>query len=381
MEGRVQIDRFAVKNFRSIKECDVELAPLTVFIGPNASGKTSFVDALLFLATGLREPLQKALSQRGGAEGILRQPVARPGVVGFDLHLSSSGGFSAEFQLDLRISDRWTVSIQREMCRINEPDGVAHYYLVEEGSVSGSAPVFPPASADRIFLTNASGLPQFRSLYDFLAGLEYVEPSTPGMRQALEALRRFDSSSDAGRSMAARFRDLGRNHLERFEIVQQYLRSISPRFDRIDVEVLAARQLLLRFVERSESGVPEPFYLWQASAGLVSSSEILLSLFEPSISGGPASPVIIEEPEALLHPGAIQVMRDAFVEASRSRQVLVTTHSPDLLDDPSIPAEWIRSVRRDEEGTHIDSLDAATKSVIRDHLFTPGQLLRQGALV
>ena len=124
-----------------------------------------------------------------------------------------------------------------------------------------------------------------------------------------------------------------------------------------------------------------PFYLSQASAGLVNSAEILLELFELPGEGKPASPVIIEEPEALLHPGAIQVIRDSFLEASRTRQVLVTTHSPDLLDDPAVPAEWIRTVHRDQTGTHIDVLDSATKSVIRDQLYTAGQLLRQGGLI
>lgn len=124
-----------------------------------------------------------------------------------------------------------------------------------------------------------------------------------------------------------------------------------------------------------------PFYLSQASAGLVNSAEILLELFEPRGEGKPVSAVIIEEPEALLHPGAIQVIRDSFLEASRIRQVLVTTHSPDLLDDPAIPVEWIRTVYRDEAGTHIDVLDPGTKSVIRDRLYTAGQLLRQGGLL
>ena len=119
------------------------------------------------------------------------------------------------------------------------------------------------------------------------------------------------------------------------------------------------------------------FYATQASAGLLNAAEILLELFDLSSS----SPVIIEEPEALLHPGAIHVMRDAFLEASKIRQVLVTTHSPDLLDDDSVPAEWIRTVYRDETGTHIQALDDGTKSVIRDHLYTPGQLLRQGGLI
>jgi predicted ATPase len=106
-----------------------------------------------------------------------------------------------------------------------------------------------------------------------------------------------------------------------------------------------------------------------------------LELFELPGEGKPAFAVIIEEPEALLHPGAIQVIRDSFIEASRTRQILVTTHSPDLLDDPAVPAEWIRAVYRDEAGTHIDGLDPGTRSVIQDQLYTPGQLLRQGGLI
>jgi predicted ATPase len=180
--------------------------------------------------------------------------------------------------------------------------------------------------------------------------------------------------------LAARFLSLGKNRPDRLEIIQQYLRAIAPPFDRIDV-VESNDTLWLGFVEKSHSGASMPFYLSQTSAGLVNSAEILLELFEPPDAGRPASPVIIEEPEAFLHPGAIQVIRDSFVEASRIRQVLITTHSPDLLDDPGVPAEWIRVVHRDEGGTRIDVLDSATKSVIRDQLYTPGQLLRQGGLI
>jgi hypothetical protein len=139
--------------------------------------------------------------------------------------------------------------------------------------------------------------------------------------------------------------------------------------------------LWLRLFETTGSGTTVPFYVGQASAGLVSSAETLLEIFEVPGKDSPASTVIVEEPEAFLHPGAIQVIRDAFVEASRSRQVLVTTHSPDLLDDPVIRPEWIRVVYRGEQGTRVDVLDPATKSLITDRLYTPGELLRQGGLV
>jgi predicted ATPase len=383
MQDRVQIDRVALRNFRSIQECDVELSPLTFFIGANASGKTSFVDAILFVASALTSSLEKAVSRRGGIYSILHHPVTLPMSAQFDFYLSSSIGLRCEFHLELRIIEGGLVSVAREECRIENPGNEQHYYLVEDGSVRGSAAVFPAVSVDRIFLSNASGLPEFRLLFDFLAGLGSTEPQTPGVHEALQFLnrmtRRLDPQAEAT-GLAARFHNLSRSQPARLEIIQQYLRAIAPPFDRVEV-IESNDTLWLRFIEKSHSGKAMPFYLSQASAGLVNSAEILLELFELPGEGKPASAVIIEEPEALLHPGAVQVIRDSFLEASRTRQVLVTTHSPDLLDDASVPAEWIRIVYRNETGTHIDPLSPGTKSVIRDKLYTAGQLLRQGGLV
>jgi hypothetical protein len=109
---------------------------------------------------------------------------------------------------------------------------------------------------------------------------------------------------------------------------------IAHPFSRIDV-VDGNNSLRLQFIEQPQSGSPVPFFIPQTSAGLVNAAEILLELFELPADGTSASPVIIEEPEALLGPGAIRVMRGAFMEASRTRQILIATHSPDLLDDPS----------------------------------------------
>ena len=371
MEGRIQIDRFAVKNFRSIKECDVKLRPLTFFIGSNASGKTSFVDAIQFVASALRGSLQKAMDERNGASSILRQPISLPTTVEFSVDLSSAAGFHCRFRLVLRIVEDWSVSVEREECRVRDALGAEHHYSVVNGVVSGSAAVFPSVSVDRVFLSNASGLPEFRLPFEYLANLRIAEPSMPGLQIAM------DRSNPEG--LTVRFRNLRKHWPDRLEIIHEYLRAIAPQFDRIDVLEVNKIQLL-RFIEKSLDGEPRFFALWQVSAGLVSAAKALLELFEPSREALPESPVIIEEPEAFLHPGAIHVMRDAFLEASKIRQVLVTTHSPDLLDDPAVPANSIRVVDRDEEGTHVNVLDPATESIIQDQLSTPGQLLRRGGL-
>jgi hypothetical protein len=81
-----------------------------------------------------------------------------------------------------------------------------------------------------------------------------------------------------------------------------------------------------------------------------------------------------------LHPGAAGVLRDGLKTASRQVQVLVTSHSPDLLDDKSISDQNILAVANRNGDTWIGPVDAAGRSVIQDNLFTAGELLRLNQL-
>jgi hypothetical protein len=67
---------------------------------------------------------------------------------------------------------------------------------------------------------------------------------------------------------------------------------------------------------------------------------------------------------------------DALRDASVQAQVLVTTHSPDLLDQVEMDRESLLAVMSQDGITHIAPLDDASLEVIRDSLFTPGELLR-----
>ncbi len=67
-------------------------------------------------------------------------------------------------------------------------------------------------------------------------------------------------------------------------------------------------------------------------------------------------------------------------EGSQHCQILVTSHSPDLLDNSDIPTESLLAVDNQDGLTRIGSLDEAGRSLLRDKLFTPGELLRQNQL-
>jgi predicted ATPase len=374
MQPYIRIEGVLVENFRSILRAEVRLSPMTFFVGPNGSGKTSFIDALFFVRDSLRHSPEKAAKDRYGIYSFLHAPVQLPCISRFAFELSSISGFSGFYSVDIETQSAGSMVIAKEECRVSHPDATRHNYAVENGAVTGSAAVFPAVSADRLYLVNASGLPEFRPIYDFFSGMATTEPSPRGLYVLADNI-----SAKSDTRFTTRFQRLVQQHPDRAQVVRDYLRAIAPPFDRFDVVEVNDRTWL-RFIEKYEGEDSNEFFIPQVSAGLLHAAEMLLYLFEPPKEGCAASLVAIEEPEALLHPGAIRVLRDAFLEASELRQILITSHSPDLIDDPSIPADWIRSVYRTESGTHIEPLDSATQSILRDHLFTAGELLRQGGL-
>jgi predicted ATPase len=113
------------------------------------------------------------------------------------------------------------------------------------------------------------------------------------------------------------------------------------------------------------------------SDGTLRAFGVLIALFQSSNSQAHRVPLVgIEEPEIALHPAAAGVLRDSLRDASRKTQVIVTSHSPDLLDDREIPDEWIMPVVAEQGVTTIGPLDEAGRCAIKERLYTAGELLR-----
>ena len=84
----------------------------------------------------------------------------------------------------------------------------------------------------------------------------------------------------------------------------------------------------------------------------------------------------IEEPEIALHPAAAGVLLDALRDAAYKRQVIITTHSPDLLDNKHLDVDSILAVESHDGNSIVAPVDKVGKSVLRDRLCTAGEFLR-----
>jgi predicted ATPase len=113
------------------------------------------------------------------------------------------------------------------------------------------------------------------------------------------------------------------------------------------------------------------------SDGTLRALGVLIALFQAGNGGAARVPLIgIEEPEVALHPAALGALLDSLREASESKQILITSHSADLLDSKEITPDELLSVVADKGVTKIAPLDEAGRTLLRKHLYTPGELLR-----
>jgi predicted ATPase len=112
----------------------------------------------------------------------------------------------------------------------------------------------------------------------------------------------------------------------------------------------------------------------QESDGTLRTLGLLVALYQD-----PTPPfVTIEEPELTIHPGALSVLADVIMETSLRSSVLVTTHSPELLD--RLPIDCIRSVDAEDGATRVGAVAEHQKTAVAKGLFSPGELHRMEGL-
>ncbi|MCZ0937036.1 MAG: ATP-binding protein, partial [Caldilineaceae bacterium] len=106
----------------------------------------------------------------------------------------------------------------------------------------------------------------------------------------------------------------------------------------------------------------------------------VLGLLAAVFQRPPPSLLVIEEPEATIHPGALGPVLDVLRHAGRSMQVVVTTHSPDILDADWIEDWHIRIAQWEAGRTGIRSVSPMVRQALNKHLMGAGELLRANAL-
>ena len=372
------ISKVTLRNYKSIASCQVKLRPLTFLVGPNGSGKSNFLDGIRFVADALRTSLDHALRDRGAIKEVRRRSGGHPNHFAIRLDFTLNSGSIGHYSFKIGAKPSGGFEVQNEECKLTMGGALGEsWFHVKSGEVVSSAKVLPPVISDRLFLVAASGLPEFRPVYDALSRMSFYNLNPREIANM--------QKPDAGELLARE----GWNSASVFDRLPEstkatiagYLGRIVTGIAGVDAKVLGSQEILEFRQNVKGQKHPWRFLASSMSDGTLRAFGILLALFQGQGRNGETPPLVgLEEPEVALHPAAAGVLLGALREASAISQIVVTSHSPDLLDDSDISDESILAVENRDGVTVIGQVDEAGRSVLREKLFTPGELLRQNQL-
>lgn len=370
------IQQVQIRNYKSIAQIAVNLEPFTVFVGPNGAGKSNFIDALAFVQECLSGSIELAFKNRGGIAAVRRSSAGHPTHITIRLVLNLPDDLFADYSFEIAAKPKEKFSVARERCVIGKLVSESRSFEIQDGKFTTAIPgIRPKLVPDRLALIAASGTDEFRPVYDFLTSMRFYS-IVPGRLRELQEPDAGDFLKRDGSNAAAVLKRLQEEAQDgRYDRVCRLLSRVVAGIEKVEYRAIGQKETL-QFKQDVGLEHPWTFNALNMSDGTLRVLGLLLAVYQP----GPYSVVAIEEPEATVNPAVAEVVVEVFMDAANEQQVLLTSHSPDILDYKELTDTQIRVVTMKRGRTLIAPVSQAGRDAIRERLYTPGELLRSGEL-
>ena len=380
--------RVQIRGYKSIAFCDVTLEPLTILVGRNASGKSNFLDALAFLRDVLAKGTVEAVNLHRGRNAIL-SPQVEGNTTSISIETDYENPitrtpFRAEYEISVELPDRNKPVVACESARIlNRTEGSTVGFdregeRVEWVGFDDRPPPLDWCPSDRLMLGMYGNTP-FLELNLALHELGIYSFSPEAIRE-LQRPTRGIQLEKTGRNLASVIASIQEEDPSVIRRITAYLAAIVRDVEHFEV-VRYGEYETIRFRLRAVGGSqPVEFDAASMSDGTLRVLSALVAASQVQLPGGNGI-IGIEEPETSLHPAAMRALVDALDEATLRTQVLLTTHSAEMLDNSTIKPENVRVVRMVDGQTTIGPVDEVHFEIVAQKLNSLGGLERENRLV
>ncbi len=349
----MKITRLVLENWKNFRTVDIALGGRSFFVGPNASGKSNLLDSFRFMADLVKRGggLQRALSDRGGLQKI-RCLAARatPSVV-LEFELERGGETPTTWKYRLVLKQ------ERSGAKQNI---VAQEQVWEKDKLILDRPNAEDLRDDlrltQTSLEQISANGEFRAVYDFFGSFRYLHI----VPQVIKTPEVFSNA---------------RTTVEDDVYGIKFLEQVARTTPKVRASRLARIQKALQIAvpqlgdlqnSTDETGTPHlevRLEHWRPNAGRQQENQlsdgtlrligILWTILETK------ELIMLEEPELSLHPGIVSRLAPLMYRVNRTKketsQILVSTHSPDLLSDKGIGMKEVFILSPGREGTTVKS--------------------------
>ena len=381
------ITRIKVANFKSFKELDLELGKFNVIVGANASGKSNFTQIFKFIRDIVKEGLENAISIQGS------EYLTYMGTL-FPKTLSIECTYNFEDSVVIEVNDKVVLEIAKTIThdfalRFEKPGGTFEIvndkqdlkinFLDKNKFEKDLNPQNNILGSGNVILTNNKGkldkqvekpdslrtlsredilkylfvgneipndmiLLQVRHLFFMSLGISFSDfglyDFDPKLsKSAISMAGKFELEED-GSNLSLVLKSILENE-ERKRKFSNLMKDLLPFVEDISTDKFADKSLLFKLKEKyfADTYFPASFI----SDGTVNISALLVALYFEK-----KGVTIIEEPERNIHPHLISKIVDMMKDASKNKQIIVTTHNPEVVKYAGI--ENLLLISRDKEG-------------------------------
>ena len=328
------ISKLSLRNWRNFRNVDLQLGERVFVIGPNASGKSNLLDSLRFVRDIAKAGggLQRAISLRGGLSKVRCLSARREPDVELDLELTNG---------DDQASWRYAIGIRQQVRGYRQPilryekSGRETDLFLERPDADD---VTDEERLTQTHLEQISANSGFREIARFFESIRYLH-LVPQLLRHPEAFQGPGIAEDP----------YGRNFLEMVAKTSEKTRK--SRLRRIEAVLREAVPNLKDLTDtKDEAGVPHLEVLyehWRPNAGRQREDQFsdgtlrMIAMFWLLLEGD--SPLLLEEPELSLHSEIVRRLPGLIfrLQRRRKRQIIISTHSWDLLSDRGIGGEEV----------------------------------------
>jgi predicted ATPase len=374
------ITKIIIKRFRSFPAATLVFDNPLFIVGRNGSGKSNLSDAFSFVSEAMASPLQAVFDRRGGIGAVRNRSSGQqsfPPNLGLAFEFGPINGIEGgRFAFEVKALPNYGYRIVQEQCLVRKKDGTRWWYDRTEkwnSNVEGLTPALEPSA---LAMPLVGGDERFAPIFRLLGAMRAYSIQPAKLREMQDPDSGVALKPD-GSNAASVLQELlrGENTSETSAEINRILESIVPATNAVSPKK-HGNKLSLSFSQ--EWGVKKKltFDAFNMSDGTLRSLGLIMAVFQkPS-----PSVLVIEEPEATIHPGALGAVLDLIRKAARTMQVVVTTHSPELLDAKWITDANLRIISWEEGASHLLMPSQATRDAMRQHLMGAGELLRSNAL-
>lgn len=364
------INHIKLRNWKNFKAAETDLSLRTFVIGPNAVGKSNLLDMFRFLRDVANDGLRKAVDdERGGVSTIRCLAATRYSNIDLEVHLAEPGQTAWVYRLSLNQDNNRRPIVREETVWRGDQ-------VVKQRP--DDADQRDPELLTQTALEQISANQEFREVAAFFKSISYQHL----LPQVVRDPRGFSplpiQDDPFGRDFLLRlWKTTPKTRDARLRKITAALRSAVPQLTDLSVEL-------------DQAGAPHligGYSHWRVHAAKQNESQFsdgtlrLLGLLWATFEGD--GPLLLEEPEISLHPEVVRRLPTIFSRINRSRktprQIILSTHSEEMLRDPGIAAEEVLRLEPGPNGTLLQRADEADRQAMRAGLSAADVLMPKAA--